>query len=112
MNHCLNAMETCLTNLLQAGLDTGIGDSGAEFKRLAEQCETCGLHTGSALMEKLSDLLNMRTHTLNKQDTPLIDIIFQAEHYITLCRERWQETEILRSWQINPKQDKKGGISP
>ena len=54
----------------------------------------------------------MRIHTLNKQDTPLIDIIFQAEHYITLCREGWQETEILRSWQIHPKQDKKGGISP
>lgn len=108
MNHCLNAMETCLTNLLQAGLDTGIGDSGAEFKRLAEQCETCGLHTGSALMEKLSDLLNMRTHTLNKQDTPLIDIIFQAEHYITLCRERWQEVEILRSWKEYPNQNKKG----
>lgn len=108
MNRCLNAMETCLTDLLQTGLDTGSGDSAAEFKQLAEQCEACGLHTGSALMEKLSDLLDIRTHTLNKQDTPLLDVIFQAEHYITLCRERWQEIEILHGWQNNPKQDQKG----
>lgn len=30
-----------------------------------------------------------------------MEVIFQAEHYITLCRERWQEIEILNSWQRN-----------
>lgn len=108
MNLCLNAMESLLTDLLQTGLDTGSIDSAAEFKRLAEECEACGLHTGSASMQKLSDLLDMRTHTLNKQDTSLIDTIFQAEHYITLCRERLQEVEILRSWKEYPNQNKKG----
>lgn len=99
MNHCLNAMEARLTDLLQTGLDTGAGDSSADFGQLAEQCEACGLHTGRALMEQLSRLLEERTHILNKQDAPLLEVIFQAQHYIALCRERWQETEILRGWQ-------------
>lgn len=105
MNQCLNTMEAHLTDLLQTGLDTGSTDSAADFKRLAEQCEACGLHTGHALMEQLSNLLDMRTHTLHKQDGPLLDVIFQAEHYIALCRERWQELEILRGWQEDPNQD-------
>lgn len=99
MNDCLNAMETRLTDLLQTGLDTGAGDSAADFQQLAQQCEACGLHTGRALMEQLSNLLDQRTHTLHKQDAPLMEVIFQAEHYIALCRERWQEIEILRGWQ-------------
>ena len=48
MNHCLNAMEARLSDLLQTGLDTGAGDSAADFGQLAEQCEACGLHTGHA----------------------------------------------------------------
>ena len=112
MNHCLNAMEARLSDLLQTGLDTGAGDSAADFGQLAEQCEACGLHTGHALMRQLSDLLNERTHALNKRDDPLIEVILQAEHYIALCRERWQEIEILRGWQErqqHPEQDREGG---
>lgn len=112
MNHCLSAMEARLTDLLQTGLDTGAVDSAADFARLAEQCEACGLHTGHALMEQLANLLNERSHTLHKQDGPLIESIFQAEHYIALCRERWQETEILRGWQErqqHEKEDREGG---
>ena len=105
MNHCLNAMEARLTDLLHTGLDTGAGDSAADFRRLAEQCEVCGLHTGSALMGQLSNLLDERTHTLHKQDEPLMAVIFQSEHYIALCRERWQEIEILRGWQERQKQE-------
>ena len=112
MNHCLSAMEARLTDLLQTGLDTGAGDSAADFARLAEQCEACGLHTGHALMEQLSNLLNERSHTLHKQDGPLIESIFQTEHYIALCRERWQEIEILRGWQErqqHEEEDREGG---
>lgn len=105
MNQCLNAMEARLTDLLQTGLDTGSTDSAADFQHLAEQCETCGLHTGHALMEQLANLLDRRTHTLDKQDGLLLDAIFQAEHYISLCQERWQEIEILRSWQEDPNQN-------
>lgn len=112
MNQCLNTMEDRLTDLLHTGLDTGAGDSAAGFRRLAEQCEAYGLHTGHALMEQVSNLLDARTHTLHKQDTPLMEVIFQAEHYITLCRERWQEIEILNSWQRNrQEQDREGGDS-
>ena len=114
MKHCLNAMEARLTDLLQTGLDTGAGDSSLDFGQLAEQCEACGLHTGHALMEQLSNLLEERTHTLDKQDGPLIEAIFQTEHYVTLCRERWQEIEILRSWQERQQcqeQDREGGDS-
>ena len=112
MNHCLSAMEARLTDLLQTGLDTGAVDRAADFARLAEQCEACGLHTGHALMEQLSNLLNERSHTLHKQDGPLIESIFQAEHYIALCRERWQEIEILRGWQErqqHEEEDREGG---
>lgn len=105
MNQCLNAMEARLTDLLQTGLDTGSRDSAANFGQLAEQCEACGLHTGHALMERLSDLLDERTHTLKKQDSPLMEVIFQAEHYIALCRERWEEIEILRGWQERQQQE-------
>lgn len=99
MNHCLDTMEARLTDLLQTGLDTGGTDAVVAFARLAEECEACGLHTGSALMERLAGLLEARAHTLEKEDGPLLDALFTAEHYIALCRERWQETEIQRAWQ-------------
>lgn len=109
MNQCLDAMEARLTDLLQTGLDTGAGESAEDFGRLAEQCEACGLHTGRALLERLSGLLGERAHTLHKQDAPLLELIFQAEHYIALCRERWEETEILRGWQERQEQDTEEG---
>ena len=110
MNPCLNAMEARLTDLLHTGLDTGAVDSAADFRRLAERCEACGLHTGRALMEQVWTLLDARAHALDKQDAPLLEAIFQAEHYITLCRERWQEIEILNRWQRNRQdQDREGG---
>ena len=31
-----------------------------------------------------------------------MEVIFQAEHYITLCRERWQEIEILEQLAEKP----------
>lgn len=106
MDQCLDAIEARLTDLLQTGLDTGAGDSAADFGRLAEQCEVCGLHTGRTLMEHLAQLLDARVHTLEKQDGPLLDAVFQAERYITLCRERWQEAEIQRVWKRNQDWDR------
>ena len=113
MNHCLNAMEARLTDLLQTGLDTGGTDAGAAFARLAEECEACGLHTGSVLMNRLAGLLEARAHVLEKEDAPLLDALFTAEHYIALCRERWQELEILEGWQEQQMwtQDREGGDS-
>lgn len=110
MNHCLDTMEARLSDLLQTGLDTGGADAGAAFARLAEECEASGLHTGSALMERLAGLLEARAHALEKEDGPLLDALFTAEHYIALCRERWQEIEILRGWQEQRKQEGEGGI--
>ena len=67
-------------------------------------------HTGRALMEQVSTLLDARAHALDKQDAPLLEAIFQAEHYIHLCRERRQEIEILNRWQSNRQdQDREGG---
>lgn len=109
MNQCISEMEAALADLLQTGLDTGAGSSAAELARLAERCEACGLHTGSALLARLSGLLEERAHTLHKQDGPLLELVFQTERYIALCRERWQETEILRGWQERQEQDTEGG---
>ena len=36
MNHCLDAMEARLADLLQTGLDTGGTDAGGAFARLAK----------------------------------------------------------------------------
>lgn len=108
MNRCLDTMETRLTDLLQTGLDTGAGDSAADFTGLAGQCEACGLHTGSALMDRLAKLLEARAHTLDKEDGPLLEVLFQAEHYIALCRERCQELEILCAWQEQQAQEQDG----
>ena len=109
MNHCLDAMEARLTDLLQTGLDTGGTDAGRAFARLAEECETYGLHTGSALMNRLAALLDARAHALEKEDGPLLDALFTAERYIALCRERLQETEIQRAWQRDCSQQTEGG---
>lgn len=103
MRACLDAMEARLADLLQSGLDTGGTDAAAAFSRLAEECEACGLHTGRALMDRLARLLEGRAYALEKEDAPLLDALFEAEGYITLCRERWQETEIRRSWQRSQK---------
>ena len=111
MNHCLDAMEARLTDLLQAGLDTGGADAGAAFARLAQECEAHGLHTGGALMERLAGLLEARTHALEKEDGSLLDALFAADRYIALCRERWQELEILNGWQecAYQEEDEEGG---
>lgn len=100
MNTCLEAMETRLGDLLQTGLDTGGTDAASSFARLAEECEDCGLHTGSALIKRLAGLLEARAHILEKEDSVLLDALFAAEHYTALCRERWQEIEILRTWEL------------
>ena len=81
------------------------GACAAGFAGLAAQCEACGLHTGGALMERLAGLLEARAHTLHKQDDRLLEVMFQAEHYIALCRERCQELEILRAWQEQQAQE-------
>ena len=112
MNRCLDAMEDRLLDLLQTGLDTGAGENGAAFGRLAEQCEAWGLHTGHGLMKRLSQLLEERAHLLHKQDDLLMETIFQAEHYIALCRERRQETEILESWQEGRQEQDREGEDP
>ena len=111
MNGCLEAIEVRLGDLLQSGLDTGGADAAAAFVRLAEECEACGLHTGSALMARLAGQLEARPHNLKKEDAPLLDALFTAEHYIALCRERWQEIEILQGWQEQQyqEQDREGG---
>ena len=90
MNHCLDAMEARLTDLLQTGLDTGGTDAGRAFARLA-------------------GLLDARAHALEKEDGPLLDALFTAERYIALCRERLQETEIQRAWQRDCSQQTEGG---
>ena len=105
MKRCLDAIEARLTDLLQSGLDTGAADAAPAFARLAKQCEACGLHAGSAQMGHLAQLLEARTHTLAKEDGPPLDAMFQAERYIALCRERWQETEIRRAWRHNQEWD-------
>lgn len=109
MKTCLDAMEIRLADLLQSGLDTGAADAAPAFARLARACEAHGLHTGSALMDRLARLLEERTHLLDKQDAPLLDAIFRAERYVALCRERWQELEIQRSWPDGRNDDTEGG---
>lgn len=113
MKSCLEAMQARLSDLLQSGLDTGGVDAAPAFSRLAQECESHGLHTGSTLMNRLAQLLDVRTHALEKQDGPLLDALFQTEHYITLCQERWQEIEIQRAWQRNQEleQETEGGTS-
>lgn len=109
MNHCQDAIETRLADLLQTGLDTGGTDAAAAFARLAEECEACGLHTGHALMAQLSRQLEARAHALEKEDGPLLDTLFAAERYIALCRERRQELEILRGWQEGQSREEEEG---
>lgn len=60
---------------------------------------------GLGELERLAGLLEARAHTLHKQDDRLLEVMFQAEHYIALCRERCQELEILRAWQEQQAQE-------
>ena len=72
----------------------------------------------NAMEARLTDLLHTGLDTgavdsaadFRRLAEPLLEAIFQAEHYITLCRERWQEIEILNRWQRNRQdQDREGG---
>ena len=97
MTELLNEMETALTDLLQTGFATW--DGGGRFEKLAEECESRGLHTGAAMMGHIGQLLNLRAHSLEKHDDSLAVEVCRTVRYIALCREKDQEDAILARWQ-------------
>ena len=97
MIELLKEMETALADLLQSGLSTV--QEGRRFTKLAAACEAQGLHTGSQLMGEIGRGLDARSHTLEKDDLPLMETICRAVRYIKLCEEKCQEEQILRPWQ-------------
>lgn len=97
MTDLLHEMETALTDLLQTGLATWSNDQ--RFVKLAEDCEAHGLHTGAAMMNRIGQLLQARSHTNLKDDHPLAAEVCRTVRYITLCREKNREDAILARWQ-------------
>lgn len=99
MRQLLDDLELALTDLLQTGLSTAGTDTINRFRRLSGRCESCGLHTGSALLGRIADLLDTRAHSTEKHDSELTGAVCRAEHYITLCLERLTEDDIRARWQ-------------
>lgn len=99
MIQLLDELEEALSDLLQAGADTGAIGEVPRFRTLAAQCEGWGLHTGSALVTELADLLEGRNHQLEKEDLSLTEVLCRTVRYLDLCREKLQEEAILERWQ-------------
>lgn len=99
MRTLLDDLERALTDLLQMGLATAGVDTASRMKELADQCESTGLHTGSALSSEIAGLLSQRSHIMDKTDLALTAAVCRAEHYIMLCRTRLTEDEIQTRWQ-------------
>lgn len=103
MTDLLNEMETALTDLMQSGLATW--GPGQRLRKLSEDCEAMGLHTGTGLMERIAALLDDRTHAIEKDDLPLTAAVCRAVRYITLCREKSQADGIMERWSRIEKQE-------
>lgn len=99
MTELLNDLEEVLSDLLQAGADTGAAAAAKRLRTLASQCESCGLHTGSILSVELAAHLEGRSHQLAKDDLPLTETLCRIARYLELCHEKLQEEAILDRWQ-------------
>ena len=103
MKTLLDDLEQALTDLLQMGFATAGPDMAKRMRALAERCEATGLHTGSALIIRIAQLLSERSHTMDKTDVQLTAAVCRAGHYITLCRTRMAEEDIRARWQKGGK---------
>lgn len=99
MRALFDDMELALTDLLQTGFATAGPDAVDRLSALSRRTEAAGLHTGSALLKTISDLLEQRAHRTEKSDMELTSAVCRLEHYITLCRERMTEDDIRTRWQ-------------
>lgn len=98
MTELFDQMESILTDLLRAGYRTASPGMIDSIRTLSENAEAAGLHTGAVLLRSISDLLNERQHTMQKNDLDLTDAISRLVRYIDLCRERLTEDAIRDRW--------------
>ena len=99
MRGLFDDMDLALTDLLQTGLATAGPDMVSKLANLSRKAEAQGLHTGSALLQIISEQLEHRAHRSEKSDMVLTSAVCRLEYYITLCRERLTEDDIRLRWQ-------------
>ena len=97
MKELLNEMERAMADVMLSGYSAGTGIA-SRFRELSNECDRYGLHTGSELMAQIARALEQRTHSMEKEDLALTGHICQAAHYVTLCKEKLQETDIVLRW--------------
>ncbi len=98
MNELLLKIEQCLSDILQSGLNTRASILAKDIESYAKECESIGLHKGAILLNELYESLNLRAHSLEKDDLKITSKICTIVYYIQLCKEKVQEDLIEKSW--------------
>lgn len=98
MRELLDDMQRAMADLMLSGYSSGEAIS-QRFRHLGEECAQCGLHTGADLMTQIGKTLEIRSHSMQKEDLPLTSKICRAMRYVELCREKLQETDIALRWE-------------
>lgn len=97
MKELLDDMERTLADLMLSGYGTGAELAG-RFRRLGDECRRIGLQNGGLWMEEIAAALEQRTHSIQKEDLALTELLCRAAGYVRLCREKIQETQIIARW--------------
>lgn len=97
MKQLLDDMERALADVMLSGYSTGTGIA-PRFRELSVDCARHGLHTGADLMMQIAQGLERRAHSMQKEDLDLTGRICRAVHYVSLCKEKLQETDITARW--------------
>ena len=98
MRELLDDIQRAMADLMLSGYSSGEAISH-KFRHLGEECARCGLHTGADLMNQIGKTLEIRAHSMQKEDLPLTSEICRAMRYVELCREKLQETDIALRWE-------------
>ena len=99
MKQLLDELLGTLADLLQSGYASVHPDTAITLDNLATRCEDNGLHTGAALLNRISQALQDRRHTLAKDDLRLTDEVCRAVRYTVLCQEKLNQLTVNERWQ-------------
>lgn len=97
MKLLLEDMERAMADVMLSGYSAGAGIA-PKFRELSADCARHGLHTGADLMMQIAQGLERRGHSMQKEDLDLTGRICRAVHYVSLCKEKLQETDITTRW--------------
>lgn len=87
-----------MDDIFQSGFATVHKSSVARIQELSKVSESYGLHTAAQMLEKLSEMIDLRRHSINFDDGKIMDIMCQINRYLEICEKRIKYENILANY--------------